>query len=225
VEVSAKLPTLKGNNHRVKEQETPWLILHHPDREWRGETMILSPQEDLPTQDSMGKENHSTTRTRTSMDNRRTSNSYTSPATMKFALQAAAKENNQTPFSTVKTHILNKIQASYDEGFDVAKSLDEEKLVDIDQEKPKLAVSRETDPTLKAAEEENNKITLQAEMIAFLERKKALRQGMNKAYAMIYEFHCTKGMQSAIKEHPKFDSEIKNNPIELLKSIKVLMQP
>jgi hypothetical protein len=151
------------------------------------------------------------------------SNSYNSPATMKFALQAAARENNQTPFSTVKTHILNKIQASYDEDFDVAKSLDEEKLVNIDQEKPKLAVSRETDPTLKAAEEENNKITLQAEMIDFLERKKALRQGMNKAYAMIYEFHCTKGMQSAIKEHPKFDSEIKNNPIELLKSIKVLM--
>jgi hypothetical protein len=60
-------------------------------------------------------------------------------------------------------------------------------------------------------------------MIAFLERKKALRQGMNKAYAMIYEFHCTKGMQSAIKEHPKYDSEIKNNPIKLLKSIKVLM--
>jgi hypothetical protein len=46
---------------------------------------------------------------------------------------------------------------------------------------------------------------------------------MNKAYAMIYEFHCTKGMQSAIKEHPKYESEIKNNPIELLKSIKVLM--
>jgi hypothetical protein len=142
---------------------------------------------------------------------------------MKFALQAAAKENNQTLFSTVKICILNKIQASYEEGYDVAKSLDEEKLVDIDQEKPKLAVSRETDPTLKAAEEENNKNTLQAEMIAFLERKKALRQGMNKAYAMIYEFHCTKGMQNAIKEHPKYDSEIKNNPIELLKSIKVLM--
>jgi hypothetical protein len=42
----------------------------------------------------------------------RNTNSFTSPATMKFALQAAAKENNQTPFSTVKTHILNKIQAT-----------------------------------------------------------------------------------------------------------------
>jgi hypothetical protein len=55
-----------------KNKKTPWLILHHPDREWRGETMILSPQEDLPTQDSMEKENHSTTRTRTLMDNRGT---------------------------------------------------------------------------------------------------------------------------------------------------------
>jgi hypothetical protein len=88
-------------------------------------------------------------------------NSLTSPASMKFALQAAAKENNQTPFSTVKTHILNKIQATYDEGYDVAKSLDEEKLVDIDQKKPKIAISKETDPTLKAAEEENNRITFQ----------------------------------------------------------------
>jgi hypothetical protein len=62
----------KTHKKKEQEQEAPWLILHHQDREWRGETMILSPQEDLPTQDSMGKENHSTTRTRTSMDNRRT---------------------------------------------------------------------------------------------------------------------------------------------------------
>jgi hypothetical protein len=54
----------------IKQIQTRWLILHHPDRKWRGETLTLRPQEDLPTQDNMGEVNHSTTRTRTSMDNR-----------------------------------------------------------------------------------------------------------------------------------------------------------
>jgi hypothetical protein len=73
-------------------------------------------------------------------------NSLTSLASMKFALQAAAKENIQTPFSTVKTHILNKIQASYEEGYDVAKSLDERSLLTLTRKNPSLKSPKKQTP-------------------------------------------------------------------------------
>ena len=57
-----------------------------------------------------------------------------------------------------------------------------------------------------------------------MNQKDTLNEGLNKVYALIFKNYCTKGMQAKIEEHPDFDAKIKDNPIELLETIKVLMQ-
>ena len=44
-----------------------------------------------------------------------------------------------------------------------------------------------------------------------------------KAYALIFEGYCSKGIQVALKELPIFDTKIKNNPLGLLENIRKLM--
>jgi hypothetical protein len=44
-----------------------------------------------------------------------------------------------------------------------------------------------------------------------------------KAYALIFSTYCNKTMQNPIEEHPEFETVIRQDPIELLNKIKVLM--
>ncbi|MGC9211839.1 MAG: hypothetical protein ACP5FU_06805, partial [Nitrososphaeria archaeon] len=54
-------------------------------------------------------------------------------------------------------------------------------------------------------------------------RKDNLRQGMVKAYALIFSNSSSRIMQSRVEEHPEFHTTIKNDPIKLFEVIKVLM--
>ena len=53
-------------------------------------------------------------------------------------------------------------------------------------------------------------------------RRKDLQNGLEMAYALIKETYCTKPMRDRVEAHPDFDSKIKDNPVELLKAIRVL---
>ncbi|MGC9191045.1 MAG: hypothetical protein ACP5FR_04015, partial [Candidatus Micrarchaeia archaeon] len=57
----------------------------------------------------------------------------------------------------------------------------------------------------------------------YLEREDNLRQGLTKAYALIFGNYCTKAMQSQVEAHPDFEKEIEKDPLKLLEVIKVLM--
>ena len=46
---------------------------------------------------------------------------------------------------------------------------------------------------------------------------------MTKAYALIFSNFCNKTMQNRVEEHPEFETTIRDDPIELLNKIKVLM--
>ena len=50
----------------------------------------------------------------------------------------------------------------------------------------------------------------------------ALEEGMSKAYAVIFNNYCTRAMQNRIEEHPDFETKIKDDPIELLHTIRLL---
>jgi hypothetical protein len=63
----------------------------------------------------------------------------------------------------------------------------------------------------------------QAELERYLERKDTLEHNLTKAYAPIFSTYCNKTMHNRIEEHPKFETAICNDPIELLNKIKVLM--
>ncbi|MGC9197301.1 MAG: hypothetical protein ACP5IL_17915 [Syntrophobacteraceae bacterium] len=66
-------------------------------------------------------------------------------------------------------------------------------------------------------------IKYQEELRRYLECEDNLRQGLTKAYALIFGNYCTKAMQSRVEAHPDFEKDIENDPIKLLEVIKVLM--
>jgi hypothetical protein len=66
-------------------------------------------------------------------------------------------------------------------------------------------------------------ILYQAKLERYLDRKDTLEQNLTKVYALIFSTYCNKTMHNRIKEHPKFESLICNDPVKLLNKIKVLM--
>jgi hypothetical protein len=82
---------------------------------------------------------------------------------------------------------------------------------------------RDVDATANLKAQPGKDILYQAELERYLERKDTLEQNLTKAYALIFSTYCNKAMQNRVEEHPKFETTIRDDPIELLNKIKVLM--
>ena len=83
--------------------------------------------------------------------------------------------------------------------------------------------STEDNVEAKKIQQDGFDILYQAKINRHVERRDNLRANTPKAYSLIMEKYCAKGMQNRIEEHPDFESKIKNNPIELLKAIQTLI--
>jgi hypothetical protein len=57
----------------------------------------------------------------------------------------------------------------------------------------------------------------------YTKRKHKLEDNMSKTYSLIYLQHCNKTIQDRIHAHPDFETKIKNDPIELLKAVEILI--
>ena len=80
-----------------------------------------------------------------------------------------------------------------------------------------------TDPAENLKQQAGMDILYQAKLKRYLDRKDTLEQNLTKAYdALIFSSYCNKTMQNQLEEHPKFESAICDDPIELLNKIKVL---
>ena len=152
--------------------------------------------------------------------NNKTSNSTSND--YKFTPQSNGKVNNAS-YATVKETIVQYVQKNYKGGHDIAKSLKDLKVIDLQSEEPTRTMSTETDAAAKASEQNGFDIKYQEELRMYLDRKKTLNEGLNKAYALIFTNYCTRPMQARIEEHPDFASKIDDNPIALLEAIKTLM--
>jgi hypothetical protein len=88
---------------------------------------------------------------------------------------------------------------------------------------PTRKLSQETG-TDKTMEQEGFDLLYKAEIDIYTKRKHEFEDNMNKAYSLIYlQEHCNKTIQDRITGHPAFKSKIKNDPIELLKAVKILI--
>ena len=47
---------------------------------------------------------------------------------------------------------------------------------------------------------------------------------MASSYILIFDDYCTKDLQQRIEQHPEFKEKIRDNPVELVNTIKVLIQ-
>jgi len=126
------------------------------------------------------------------------------------------------PFSTVKDTVLKKVQARFSEGHDVAKGMEEGVETDISSSKPTRKRSEKKKDEDREFEQQTMDLDYEYELKLYHERKDSIRKQGKQAYAMIIDNYCTTTMQQRIEGHPKFESTIKNNVIELMKAIQEL---
>ena len=140
---------------------------------------------------------------------------------MKFGSQGHGGPRCHT-FQTVKELILSYIQRTKKDSKDVRVSLDKEEKVDLSAVKPRLQISQATDETDNANEQKAFDKEFEGELEDWRLRRKELENGLEMAFALIKENYCTKTMRDRIESHPDYEGLIKDNPIELLKAIRVL---
>ena len=97
----------------------------------------------------------------------------------------------------------------------------DEKIVPLEQ--PEREESQETDPGKKAFDQRTKDMMWDKEVELWVQQKDEFKENWSKVYAFIFEQYCGKEMQVAIKELEHLKQKIQNDPLELLKEIRVLM--
>ena len=144
---------------------------------------------------------------------------------MKFNPQATGKGTYGT-FASVLEHVISFAQRSY--GPDVAQSIRDMKVVDLDTDKPELKLVTKVDPTdedkvipdpdCQKAED----MFFSARVKLFLNREEKLKEGLKKLYSTILANCCTDLMVTRLQQDPSYDTP-QDDPIALLKKIKELV--
>lgn len=140
-----------------------------------------------------------------------------------FEPHGTGSRTQSMTFTSVKEYIVLKVQKIYDHGADIAATIRDGEKLDLDDMKPKGEISKKVNDDEKAAEQKLFDTILEKEVEEFVRRKQALSNNMKKAYAMIFQEHCSRTMQIRIKEHPEFETKIQDDPVELLEVIGKLM--
>jgi hypothetical protein len=124
-----------------------------------------------------------------------------------------------TDYEKTTEYLINYIRKTYTQGNDIATALEDLKEFDLNDQKPKLSKSTATDADEARLEDEQLKLEFKIQYESWNKRKEAYIQNKTKAYAFLWE-QCSKALQNKIESMSDFATGIKNNPIELLKSIK-----
>ena len=141
----------------------------------------------------------------------------------KFYLHTVGLQQQSVTFDTVKDHIIQFVQKTYKNGIDIAELLDKEVMKDLMTAEPQRLVSTIADETTRVAQQNGYDIKYKVELQEHYKRVQQLEENKTKAYALIYSNYCSRVMQLRVEEHKDYESTIKNNPIKLLKAIRVLM--
>ena len=140
----------------------------------------------------------------------------------KFAPHTASKPQKHT-FDTIKDHIVQVVQKTFENGHDVSLSLEEMQKVDLTTDKPERQISVDRDDVTREIEQAGFDIEYQEDYKRYKDRIELLEKNLYKAYSLIFTNYCSKTMQSRVEALENFTDEIKNDPIALLNAIKTLM--
>ena len=153
---------------------------------------------------------------------------------LKFSPYGQAYGKHSATFDTVLEFIVNTIQKTYKHGQDIGESLLNMEKVDLSDQEP---VMGEVEPpgdtaiaggaaavTMRARQQlKSLEVKYSIDYQKYSDRLDILKENMLKAYSLIYGNYCTQGMQSRLQQLPNFTTEIRGDPIELLKTIQILM--
>jgi hypothetical protein len=125
---------------------------------------------------------------------------------MKFGPQQGHGIARFHRFQTVKDHVLEYIQLTFNHCRDVLISLKKEEVVDLSKEKPSRKISQAVDKELNTHEQRAFDIKYQVDIELHHSRKRELREGLVMAYALIKGDYCTASIQERIEDHPDYTS-------------------
>jgi hypothetical protein len=141
---------------------------------------------------------------------------------MKFEPHGIGKERQTVTHQTVKDNIIQLVQKSFRNGRDVADSLRKMEKIDIKKHMRTRKISQETGKD-KVMEQEGYDMLYKAAIEIYTKRRHEFEDNINKTYSFIFLQHCNKTIQERLTGHPEFESKIKNDPIKLLKAVKILI--
>ena len=104
---------------------------------------------------------------------------------LKFSPQNNGKTTYAT-YATTRDAVIQHVQKSYKGGLDIAQSLEEMAEVDLTAAEPVEDISAATNPDDKIVAQTGMDIKYQEELRRHLDRKDMLKEGLNKAYALIF---------------------------------------
>jgi len=128
-------------------------------------------------------------------------------------------------YVTTTQFIINHIKKTYDQGEDIAFALENLSERDLKKFQPTLqAVTVASTATGQekadaAVLNEQYKMQFQVDYDKYKERVEAYKDNKFKAYALIWG-QCNSAMKSKIQSRKDYESQVKDDPIELLKAIK-----
>ena len=136
----------------------------------------------------------------------------------------AGSAKQASDYAITKEKVVNHIRTTHNQGKDVAIALENYELPDTDGWKPTLKTSEitSTEPAEIAKRDAENKqfeIEFKSECESYQKRREIFNTNLTKAYGLIYG-RCAKGMAQLTQAREDFESDIKENPIKLLKAIK-----
>jgi hypothetical protein len=120
-------------------------------------------------------------------------------------------KTNTATYTTTRDAMIQYIRKNYKGGINVGESMEDMSKVDLEKLQPSRDISIIADPIAKVVDQAGLDIKYQEELRRHLGQKDALRDGIDKAYALIFSQYCTKVVQSRIKQHPNYDTQLKNN--------------
>ena len=98
----------------------------------------------------------------------------------------------------MKEAIILNIQRYFKFGYEVAKSIKDEAVIDIKAEKPTRDISTDANVEARSIEQDGFNIDYQEALRRYYEKADAIKEGLMKAYSLIYGSYCTKTMQARI---------------------------
>ena len=125
-------------------------------------------------------------------------------------------------YASIKEHIANKIQRTFTNGIDTAKSLRMEAVVDLSPEKPVVQTSTATDEPTRKHEQDLYDEDWKSRNNLYNTRCEMLKVNLTKAFSLIHDIHCTKAMRQRLHDQADFETRIRDDPIALLTTIRNL---
>jgi hypothetical protein len=149
----------------------------------------------------------------------RNNNTKPTKKTLADSIYYLGSAKQAADYEVTTDFLINHIKKTFNFGNDIATALEELEEYDVSQHRPTLSTSKSTIDEIKDLENKQYEIEFKAEFDAYMKRKQTYESNVTKAYAFLWE-QCGKAMQNKIESNSTFDSNIKGDPIELLKAIK-----